>query len=167
VDRKPPQTLQPTSTPSTPALAGSLPVAEHGHRFKAYLIDAIIISVPTLALHAIVLGHLGAHRVQNLLLSLPAMAYFLFCPLRPGRRRGQTIGKQVMKLRIVSRDGERVSLGELLTREGFKLALWSITFLNQALGLLWLADAMWLLYNPGHRAVHDLVGGTCVVEIRA
>ena len=62
---------------------------------------------------------------------------------------GRTIGKQVMGLRAVRRNGTRIGAARALVR-----ALLCTLF---PVGLLWCA------IDPEHRAVHDLLLGTAVV----
>jgi uncharacterized RDD family membrane protein YckC len=139
--------------------------AARQQRLKAGLIDVVIVAVLILALHLVVVGHLKASpSPQNLLLGLPELVYFVLLELRPGSHRGQTLGKQVVKLRVVSSTGKPASVRELVLREGFRIAIGGPAFLVSALSPLTAADLGWILVNRENRAVHDLIGRTYVVD---
>lgn len=101
-------------------------------------------------------GALDPHRlgdkmvVQAFVLALTA-AYFVIS----WARGGQTIGMRAWRLRVVTVDGARVPWSRALLR--LLVALVSLI----ALG----CGYWWTLFDPQHRAWHDLAAGTLLVQI--
>lgn len=99
---------------------------------------------------------------------LVVAAYFITSWLRGG----QTLGMRPWRIRITARDGARLTLQQALVRllvAAVPLVLLELApFVGQH-GALWavmIGWALWLspaLFDPRHRAVHDLAAGT---EIR-
>lgn len=76
-------------------------------------------------------------------------------------RRGQTIGKFLLGLRIVRSDGERASLLQvLLLRYGVGYLSTILLPLGQLYGLV---DAL-MIFRSSRRCLHDLIAGTIVVK---
>jgi uncharacterized RDD family membrane protein YckC len=119
-----------------------------------------------LPLHMLVLGHLRATAAQSVMLGIPTYLYFLVVPLRSGSRRGQTVGKQARGIRIVRADGAAVGIREMLPRELVSTATGVASLLPFGLGLLGLADPIWILVDRDRRALHDLVARTRVIDAR-
>lgn len=71
---------------------------------------------------------------------------------------GRTVGKWLAGLRVVRKDGARMSIARSLVRHLLGYALTALT-----LGLGFLLAA----FNPRGRALHDLVAGTVVIRSRA
>jgi uncharacterized RDD family membrane protein YckC len=75
---------------------------------------------------------------------------------------GQSIGKRVFGLRIVSRDGARVAFVR-----GVLLRSWPVQLVSQVPLVGWLVaigDAL-SIFRPSYRCLHDELAGTRVVEI--
>jgi uncharacterized RDD family membrane protein YckC len=71
---------------------------------------------------------------------------------------GRTVGKWLAGLRVVRKDGERLSVARSLVRHLFGYALTALT-----LGLGFLLAA----FNQRGRALHDIIAGTVVIRSRA
>ena len=72
-------------------------------------------------------------------------------------RDGQTVGKQVASVRVVTADDQPVGPGRAFGRELLKLVFaWTL--------VLYLLDVLWPLWQPENRALHDLAAGTRVVR---
>lgn len=85
--------------------------------------------------------------------------------------RGQSAGKWLVGTRIVDAGGQRVGLTRgVLAREipriGVDFLPLALPLLTLPIGLLHLADAIWL-GRADRRSLHDLVAGTWVVEAPA
>jgi len=80
-------------------------------------------------------------------------------------RRGQTVGKAIMKLTIVSNDtGEKLPLWRLLCiRALFFPVLYGVVIATY-FGLLMLLD-QGLIFRKNRRCLHDLVSGSRVVRV--
>jgi uncharacterized RDD family membrane protein YckC len=128
-------------------------LASRGKRFAAQLIDALALTVllglsmlqdvlpaPLLVLFAV--GALALSLTQLVLLA----------------RRGQTLGKMALGLRIVRKDtGEN---GGFVVNVLLRSALSSLLGLNP---LYFLIDSA-LIYRADRRCLHDLLAGTIVVD---
>ena len=79
--------------------------------------------------------------------------YGLYYALGTGYR-GQTVGKYLMRLRVVGKEGQRVGYGRALLR----WVLYPVSLLPFWLGVVW------ILVDRQHRAWHDGLCGTRVVE---
>jgi uncharacterized RDD family membrane protein YckC len=95
--------------------------------------------------------------IQDELVMLGTALAFLFPPvyfIAFWTLFGQTIGKAIMGLRIVRRDGGRVSVFQAATR-------WML-FTILVPGTLFVG-AFWVLLDNRRRAFHDMLSGTVVV----
>ena len=70
---------------------------------------------------------------------------------------GQTVGKEVARVRVVAEDGAPVGVGRAFGREVVK-AVFGVTV------VVWIVDVLWPLWQPENRALHDLIAGTRVVH---
>jgi uncharacterized RDD family membrane protein YckC len=156
------------------------PYAGWWSRVGAALFDLLVISVPAMALAVVIFGSVGAafsaddeFGVVTLILGLIAYvsllfaAVILYAPLlmrRPAARNGQTWGKQLVGIRVVRTNGVPMDFTHSAIREalvkglGLGLASSMIPFLP------YLLDALWPLWDDEHRAIHDMVVGTRVVD---
>lgn len=96
-------------------------------------------------------------------------------------RHQSTIGKRRLGLIVTSTTGARLTLGRSLARSGLKFLPWQMAhtgvfhlvsgatdpiFMGLAIGaqLLVLGNVAVLLLHPEHRAIHDLLAGTMVID---
>ncbi|MDQ6602460.1 MAG: RDD family protein [Chloroflexota bacterium] len=132
-------------------------------RFVAVFIDGLIIGIPLLVIAAI-LGFVGSP-VSAL---LNGIVYFLYEGLLLASWNGQTIGKKVMSVRVVSADGTPLTTNKTFTRAGVK-AILSIASsikppLTSFLGIAALLDYLWPLWDANKQTWHDKAAGTYVVK---
>lgn len=80
------------------------------------------------------------------------LLYFLFMT----RFAGQTLGKMVMGIRVLKSNGEKLTWGSVIFREGFG------RFISQ---MLWIPYLL-VLFLPQKMALHDLFADTVVVHER-
>ena len=88
------------------------------------------------------------------------------------RRRGQTLGKLLLRIRVVSqRDSEQMPAGALLVRVFWVLVLAAILALALPpmvalglLGLMLVGDALFI-FSPGRRCLHDYLVGSQVERV--
>jgi len=174
-----------------------------GKRLGAYFIDwslgGIISGFPAVLLYGVITGKsdmfsdlyvfeaLGFERywgmIAGILCLLAAILYYIVVPCKIWR--GQTLGKHLLGLRIVRKDGKAVRVKELILRQGIAIFLMEgtlfiiSTYIRQLLTLVtWVyVDAIWqyigiaftllsvvlAIYTASHRALHDYIGGTKVV----
>jgi uncharacterized RDD family membrane protein YckC len=137
-----------------------------GSRLGATLVDsAVSAAVLALAVTVYLNGRLITPTTLITLGALMLLAPFAFAMLlaRPGRHNGQSIGKQVARIRVAPVDGGQVTFGRAVSRE----VLWKgfmIGFLGGLLVIPSLLNLMWPLFDDGHRALHDKAARTIVVR---
>jgi uncharacterized RDD family membrane protein YckC len=164
--------------PAQPRFAA--PLAGWWSRVAAALIDGLIVTIPAIALAVVIFGGVTAAfsaddgvgvftlivGVIAYLLLLAAVA-LLYAPLlmaRQGERNGQTLGKQLLGIRVIRVSGEPMDFGWSALREvgvkGFGTGVAS-TFVPF---LPYLLDALWPLWDDENRAIHDMIVETRVVS---
>jgi uncharacterized RDD family membrane protein YckC len=164
---------QPIARP-TPAWAGQ-PLASWGSRLGAYVIDLLVLIIPlgivsTLVYTALVdsdtsaWGWIGA----SILVALGAAAvWLLYAPLlmmRQGARNGQTLGKQMVGIRVVRDSGEPMGFGWAALREVVVKNL-AVNIASSIIPFIpWFLDYFWPLWDDENRALHDMVVSTHVVR---
>ncbi len=126
-------------------------------RVAALLLDSAIIAIPILMLDALLGSHSGP-AVAGVLWVLATLLYNPLLLARSGERNGQTIGKQLLSLRVVTTSGIPVTLGV-----GFKRHLLGQTLPSAfTFGLYSLLDYSWPLWDERKQALHDKIGDTYV-----
>ena len=158
-----------------PGYGGRL--ASWGSRAAAFVIDGAIVSIPA----GIVVGLLVAGIVASgdseagviafvigilLAVLVVGIAYLLYAPLlmmRSGERNGQTLGKQLMNIRVVRVDGKPIDFGSAALREVVMKTL-AVLFASSIVPIVpFLLNYLWPLWDDENRALHDLALSTRVV----
>lgn len=121
--------------------------ASFGKRFVAALIDGIILGVAQSILGAI-LG-MTAGRLFGIVIGVAYFAYF------EGGATGQTLGKKVMNIRVVSTSGGQLPMGQAVIRY-FGRIVSSIPLL---LGYFW------MLWDKNGQTWHDKFASSYVVNV--
>jgi uncharacterized RDD family membrane protein YckC len=147
-------------------------------RAGAYLIDGLIVGLPT----AIILGALiglgaavgdstgGAVAVVvTFLLALLVVTVvgLLYAPLlmrRPGEHNGQTWGKQAVGIRVVRTNGLPFDFGTGALREIVLKAVGVALASSVFFGIPALLNFLWPLWDDDNRALHDMAAQTLVVR---
>ncbi len=154
-----------------------------GARAGAFTIDAVIMLVGLIALTVAAFFLLGGTRMVGPSAIIWLLGFFLlrnfYFTLFESGARAATPGKRALKLRVVARDGGRLTGGAILARnlmrevEIFLPLIFLITaqaqgFSNRWLGLFgfgWTAIFMFMpLFNRDRLRAGDLLAGTWVVE---
>ncbi|WP_114028690.1 RDD family protein [Sphaerisporangium album] len=137
------------------------PLGGRVRRLVAGVIDLVIVGVLTSPFSVTALergpgGDLTAvHTGNGFLLGL---VWFLYYWLLTAFWRGQTVGKKLMRLRVVQDPTqEPVTAGQAAVRE----ALYGIFSVVCCLGLL---DVLWILFDGKKQALHDKAASTIVVD---
>ncbi|HEY8537235.1 MAG TPA: RDD family protein [Steroidobacteraceae bacterium] len=142
-------------------------LAGRGERLGAFIIDVILLSIVTMPYmwtsnlaERAMSDQLEANDTLTLLLVtligyLVLNGYLL-------HKSGQTIGKRLIGIRIVSAtDGQLVSLGKLFGARYVPIQLAGLVpFIGN---FLWIADALFI-FREDRRCLHDLIAGTRVVK---
>jgi uncharacterized RDD family membrane protein YckC len=89
-----------------------------GRRIVQYIIDAIIFGIVAgLISWALNRGSGGAHALLYVIfIAIDVLWYFLYWAYYPHTHAGQTVGMQLMQLRVISADGGPASLMQLFVR---------------------------------------------------
>lgn len=142
--------------------AGRPQLASFGQRFGAVLLDGLIIGGVMIAV-MIVLGILGAvlgsiADVLGLLAGLLAIALYLavivgYAVLEAGPY-GQTPGKHVVGIRVITAGGQNLSTGQSIGRWAVK------SFISGAVCYL---GYLWALWDGERRTWHDMIVDTRVI----
>lgn len=143
------------------------PLARWWTRGGALAIDLLITTAIELLLLMIVWALYGSPRwtlahVERIVFEVGLPVVVLYAPLflsRSGERNGQTIGKQVMGIRVIRQDGLPLSFATALVREGLGRQVPALL----SSGLYVPVDYLWPLWDPRNQALHDKIGRTFVV----
>jgi len=156
------------------------PPAGWWSRVGAALVDLVVIATPAVLLAVPIFGGVTAAfsadaGVGIISLVLGVFAYLgllfavaiLYAPLlmrRPGRRNGQTWGKQLFGIRVVRANGAPIGFGWAALREACVKGL-ALGFASTVVPLVpYMLDALWPLWDAENRALHDMVVDTLVVH---
>jgi uncharacterized RDD family membrane protein YckC len=165
--------------PTAAAPQGLHVLASWGRRAVAYVVDGIIVGVIAALIIVLItsaaggVGFLGGDAtgygslVLGLLFStlVATVVALLYAPLWMVRTNGQTLGKQLMDIRVIRPGGRRIDFLYALAREVvvktfvFAGIGGSLTF-----GLLFALDILWPLWDDENRALHDLIVDSRVVR---
>ena len=157
--------------PQTPTVAqGEL--AGWGARLGGYLIDLLILIVPTIIL--VVIGGAVISTSEGggaAVILLGVLAFFvatlLYAPVlmaRGGEKNGQTVGRQVVGIRVVRDNGQQFGFGSALVREFVVKGLLFGTAGSLLFSIPTIVDYLWPLWDDENRTLHDMVVSTHVVR---
>jgi uncharacterized RDD family membrane protein YckC len=135
-------------------------------RAGGFLLDQLIVAGTVLVLAfavALVVHDPGREVDSSLLYAIAIVVGVLYAPLlmaRGGERNGQTLGKQVLGIRVVRIDGEPVTVwtGVLRTVVAQQLLI-AVTFYLYAV-----VDYLWPLRDARNQALHDKIAKTWVLR---
>ena len=153
-----------TQTTST---MSDLNYASFGQRFLALFVDSILLGIAFIVV-IVPVGIMGAATGNDgtlnpffsvlimliqLLVSVLGFAYMVFFI----GRSGQTIGKKVMKIKVVKLDTmDHLTYGGAVLREVLGKMVSGITFY---------VGYLWMLWDPQKQTLHDKIAGTIVVKV--
>ena len=168
---------QPIARPQG-AWAGQ-PLASWGSRVGAAVIDWVVLFIPAVILFFVVVaGAVGisgdddastgaaiaAFILFAILISLVWLLYAPLLMMREGEHNGQTLGKQLVGIRVVRDNGQRMSFGWAALREVVVKGL-AVGIASSIIPLLpWLLDVLWPLWDDQNRALHDMAVQTHVIH---
>jgi uncharacterized RDD family membrane protein YckC len=153
-----------------------LVLASRASRFCGSLIDAAVVGIPTAIVAMAVFILIWPIKIhpdhitfgdQMAVEAACFIGYFLLFLLVNGYTllsRGQTIGKVILKIRIVDLDGNIPGFGKIVV---FRYLIPSIAFPIPLLGSVFaLVDSLFI-FGAEHRCVHDYIAGTKVINANA
>jgi uncharacterized RDD family membrane protein YckC len=135
-----------------------------GARFGAMFIDGLIVNIPMMGvlIFFAVFAAMSTAKTQSEppfwinFISIPFMfVSFFYEALMLQYKKGQTLGKMAVKVKVVRVDGSDISSGQAWGRAGMRLVL----------GCFWIADYIPAFFTQDKTTLHDMVAGTRVVEI--
>lgn len=154
------------------------PRATRGQRFAGHLIDYVILLFGTIAgiSLAVFVGlffypdyldmpeTLLLSVIENTVVLVVLSMFFLATNGYLLVKRGQTVGKLIMKTQIVSDENEMLPLSKIFLARYF--VFWFLSVLPVVGGLLSLANAL-MIFRGNRKCLHDELAGTKVVMLRA
>lgn len=131
-------------------------------RFWAYLIDAIVIfsisglftSVLSLADSFSSFSLFGVWTAKAIVVGIIYYSYFLIMT----KTTGQTLGKMIFNLKVISESNEKLSWFDLFFREVVGRFIYNTIFI---LKLIYLVVA----FTPKKQGIHDMIGNTYVIHL--
>ncbi len=146
---------------------GTLELAGRGTRLLAVIIDMLIgmiaAWIASLATPWSPFAFAHGQSIAATMAMNSAIGFILFAVVQSHflAKGGQTIGKLLLKLRIVRTGGEPASLGRLLgLRYGVGALVQTVPVLGQAYGII---DAL-LIFRDSRKCLHDTIADTVVVK---
>jgi len=156
-------------------------IAPFHKRLLAYIIDFIIMAIYLFAMKDFLYDELNLSEEKNtgfdiLVISLPMLFYSLITEVLMN---GQTIGKKLMKIRVISLEGGEPTFGQFVLRwitkffewpflfgyiYGSSVALFIYIFYTCFLGI---AVIITILISRKSQRLGDMVAGTVVVDARS
>jgi uncharacterized RDD family membrane protein YckC len=124
------------------------------NRVGATILDSLLVGLPVVIVAAATGNYTTAQFGVPQIAS--AVLLVVYSVLMLVYRAGQTVGKNVANVRVLRDDAAPVDMGRAAGREIVK-AVFALT------GILYIIDALWPLWHPENKALHDLIAGTRVV----
>lgn len=155
-------------------------IAEFHKRLFAYIIDFVLLiiylySMKNLLYNGLDIGFRENVGLDILVISLPMLLYSLLTELWMN---GQTLGKRIMAIRVISLEGGEPTLGQFILRWITKFFEWPFLFgyimlQNEILflyiiitGILGIGVIITIAVTPKSQRLGDLAAGTVVVNTR-
>jgi uncharacterized RDD family membrane protein YckC len=141
------------------------PLSGWWRRVAAHILDGIFTAIVIwLGAGLIVAGSEAAGVILVLVGLAVAFFYYPITMSRAGAANGQTLGKQILSIRVSRDDGQQVTFGFALLRE-FVVKYLVFQVIGGALfGIPWLLDVLWPLWDDENRALHDMMVKSHVLE---
>lgn len=129
-------------------------------RLVAWLIDVLVAKALVRILVDTPLswaGYVWETQGLQLHMVLGGLVFYAYFVLMSYYNRGQTLGKTILGLRVVSQDGEPLGIGQVLVRECF------CRYLIVKFGIL----SLFIVFHPQKRSLADLFADTYVLSEKA
>lgn len=156
-------------------------IAPFHKRLLAYLVDFILLIVYLYSMKTVLYDGFGLSSGNNMgvdiiVISLPMLLYSLFMELSMN---GQTIGKKLMSIRVISLSGGEPTAGQYILRWITKFFEWPflfgyIYFSNEMLlvyviitGLLGIGVLIAITLTPKSQRLGDIAAGTVVIDTKS
>jgi uncharacterized RDD family membrane protein YckC len=139
------------------------------------LIDGLILLIPIVVLAVLIFGGsvdsdssvgawIGASILYALLIAAVVLFYAPLLMMRGGERNGQTLGKQMVGIRVVRDNGEPLGFGWAAYREVVLKQL-AVNVASAIIPFIpWFLNYFWPLWDDQNRALHDMAASTHVIK---
>jgi uncharacterized RDD family membrane protein YckC len=136
-----------------------LQLAGIGKRFGAVFVDGLIINIPLyIVIFTMMIGPATRGVQPDPMLNLIGIPFMfvnlIYEGLMTQYKRGRTLGKMALKVRIVRPDGSPITTGQA----------WGRAAARMLLGCLWIVDYIPAFFTQDKTTLHDMIAGTRVVE---
>lgn len=143
---------------------GEMVPAERGTRLAAAIIDGMVPGVigivAAIAVPAAAGSTAGTYVLAGLVIVMAIGLVVLNCLWI--HQRGQTVGKRVMSIKTVRKDGSRCGLGRVFLLRYLPTALLSaIPYIGF---VVWIADCL-LIFRDSRQCLHDNIADTAVIKV--
>jgi uncharacterized RDD family membrane protein YckC len=132
-------------------------LAPRTHRLVAWVLDAFILGVLVIPFDPILYSHRPRQSLFLALFVPGLLLAFLYMVLFDGGRKGATLGKRIIGIRVVDAE-TREAIG--YRRATVRRVVYIVGGLVLYLGWLW------MLFDPRRQAWHDKAAGTVVLKAR-
>jgi len=140
-----------------PSSQGGNQLASWGQRAGGYIIDAVIIGVPTAVLY--IIGAAANTPVLVVLGALWGLVMWIWFAVQSGQY-GSSPGMRVMGLKLVrASTGQVIGGGMGFVRELLHVVAWALC------GLVYILDMLWPLWDGQRQTLADKVVGTVVLRV--
>lgn len=142
-------------------------LASRGSRLAASIIDSLTVLPISILLMYFTGGFQGISEGQQpgiqytVILTLVSSAIFLVIHGKIMLRDGQTWGKRLLKIKIVTTDGGHADLKALSKRYGLYWGLSIVPGVGHLLGII----NILFVFSKSKKCLHDHVGGTKVIKL--
>ena len=148
---------------------GAVELASWWSRAGALLLDGVFAFLPLIiAIPFAASDSSGLHAVAGILvIAWFVWANFIYYPVfmaRAGERNGQSLGKQVVGIRVIRDGGEPMNYGWALLRQFVVIYLLFGAIGSLVFGIPILIDYLWPLWDESNRALHDMIVSTHVAR---
>jgi uncharacterized RDD family membrane protein YckC len=124
-------------------------------RIGASLADSLIVNLPLLIIVGMITGDFSTEN------SFVSFLLFLYALITPVLWKGYIVGKRVVGIRIVKKDGRNVNIGNMLMRTVVSGIVYVVT-----LGIGIIVSAFMVGLREDKRAIHDFIAGTYVTKAK-
>ena len=153
-------------------------IAEFHKRLLAYMVDFVLIIAYMFSILYLLYGGFrvgeGSRGLVLILLVIPTLSYTATSEILMN---GQTIGKKILHVKVVSLDGGEPTLGQYLLRWFMRFYEWgfiifTLFWSNGYTGLIWLfigsiTSIIIIGVSPKNQRLGDIVAGTVVVNTKS
>ena len=153
-------------------------IAEFHKRLLAYMVDFVLIIAYMFSILYLLYGGFrvgeGSRGLVLILLVIPTLSYTATSEILMN---GQTIGKKILHVKVVSLDGGEPTLGQYLLRWFMRFYEWgfiifTLFWSNGYTGLIWLfiggiTSIIIMGVSPKNQRLGDIVAGTVVVNTKS